>query len=220
MNFLRTQSLQRIADILKLYLNGAVWKTQSQLDVVAGQGLEFSQVETKDTSTLTVGFSSSGQALGYSGMFWSTVDQTALTTTSSYAVTFNNAAPFNNGVSVVDGTKITFAHPGVYNVQISVQFVNVDSQIHDSTVWFRKNNQGTLGDVPDSASQVSVPNKHGSVDGHLIFAVNLLDQLVAGDYLEVIWSVTNTNVSMQYLSSGDGAASPAIPSIILTVTQV
>jgi len=54
----------------------------------------------------------------------------------------------------------------------------------------------------------------------LIFAVNLLDQLVTGDYLEVIWSVTNTNVSMQYLSSGDGAASPAIPSIILTVTQV
>ena len=220
MNFLRTQSLQRIADILKLSLNGAVWKTQSQLDVVAGQGLEFSQVETKDTSTLTVGFSSSGQALGYSGMFWSTVDQTALTTTTSYSVTFNNSAPFNNGVSVVDGTKITFAHPGVYNVQISVQFVNTDNQIHDATIWFRKNGNGSTGDVADSASQVSVPNKHGFIDGNLIFAVNLLDQVQAGDYFEIIWAVTNTAVSVQYLAGGTTPTTPAIPSIILTATQV
>ena len=69
MNFLRTQSLQRIADLLKLSLNGAVWKTQSNLNVVAGQGLSFSQVETKDTSTLTVGLSTDGSSRGYQGMF-------------------------------------------------------------------------------------------------------------------------------------------------------
>jgi len=220
MNFLRTQSLMRIADTLKVKLNGVLWKTQSNLNVVAGQGLTFSQVETKDTSTLTVGLSTDGSSRGYQGMFWSTVDQTALTTTSSYAVTFSNAATFNNGVSLVEGSKITFQHPGVYNIQISCQFVNTDSQIHDTTVWFRKNDSGAAGDLADSASQMSVPNKHGSVDGHLIFAVNLLDQVVAGDYLEVIWSATNTAVSMQYLSTGDGAPSPAIPSIILTATQV
>jgi hypothetical protein len=220
MNFLRTQSLQRIADILKLSLNGAVWKTQSQLDVVAGQGLTFSQVETKDTSTLTVGLSTDGSSRGYQGMFWSTADQTAANTTTSYSVTFTNAATFNSGVTLVDNSKITFAHPGVYNIQVSMQFVNTDTQIHDATIWFRKNDSGTSGDIADSASQVSIPNKHGGVDGHLIFTVNLLDQLVAGDYYEVIWAVTNTNVSMQYLAGTTSPVSPNIPSIILTATQV
>jgi hypothetical protein len=210
----------RIADTLKVKLNGVLWKTQSNLNVVAGQGLEFSQVETKDTSTLTVGLSTDGSSRGYQGMFWSTADQTAANTTTSYSVTFSNSAAFNNGVSLVDGTKITFAHPGVYNIQISIQFVNTDSQIHDATIWFRKNDSGTSGDIADSASQVSVPNKHGGVDGHLIFSVNLLDQLVAGDYYEVIWSVTNTNVSMQYLPGTTTPVSPNIPSIILTATQV
>ena len=220
MNFLRTQSLQRIADILKLYLNGAVWKTQSQLDVVAGQGLAFSQVETKDTSTLTVSLSTDGSSRGYQGMFWSTVDQTAANTTTSYSVTFTNAATFNSGVTLVDNSKITFQYPGVYNIQISMQFVNTDSQIHDATIWFRKNDSGSSGDVADSASQVSVPNKHGSIDGNLIFAVNLLDQVQAGDYFEIIWAVTNTAVSVQYLAGGTTPTTPAIPSIILTATQV
>jgi hypothetical protein len=220
MNFLRTQSLMRIADTLKVKLNGVLWKTQSNLNVVAGQGLTFSQVETKDTSTLTVGLSTDGSSRGYQGMFWSQSSQTAATTTSSYAVTFSNSAPFNSGVSLVDGSRITFQHPGVYNIQISIQFVNTDSQIHDATIWFRKNDSGTAGDIADSASQVSVPNKHGGVNGHLIFAVNLLDQLVAGDYYEVIWSVTSTNVSMQYLPGTTTPVSPNIPSIILTATQV
>jgi hypothetical protein len=220
MNFLRTQSLQRIADILKLYLNGEVWKTQSQLNVVAGQGLEFSQVETKDTSTLTVGLSTDGSSRGYQGMFWSTVDQTATNTTTSYSVTFTNAATFNSGVTLVDNSKITFQYPGVYNIQISMQFVNTDSQIHDATIWFRKNDSGSSGDVADSASQVSVPNKHGAIDGNLIFAVNLLDQVQAGDYFEIIWAVTNTAVSVQYLAGGTTPTTPAIPSIILTATQV
>lgn len=220
MNFLRTQSLQRIADILKLSLDGEVWKTQSNLNVVAGQGLEFSQVETKDTSTLTLGFSTDGGPLGYSGQFYSTQSQTAANTTTSYAMTLNQASPYNNGISVVDGSKVTFAHPGTYNIQISVQFVNTDSQIHDATIWFRKNDSGSTGDVADSASQVSVPNKHGSIDGHLIFAVNLIEKIVANDYIEVIWCVTNTAVSMQYITGGTTPVTPNIPSVILTATQI
>ncbi|NCX44537.1 MAG: hypothetical protein EBW74_08890 [Betaproteobacteria bacterium] len=50
MNFLRTQTLTRIADLLKVQLDGITWKTQSNLNVVAGQGISFTQVETKDLS--------------------------------------------------------------------------------------------------------------------------------------------------------------------------
>ena len=54
MNFLRTQSLQRVADILKLKLDGVLWKTQSNLNIQSGRNIAFAQVETKDTTTLTI----------------------------------------------------------------------------------------------------------------------------------------------------------------------
>ena len=60
MNFLRTQTLQRVTDMLKLFLNGTRWKTQSQLNLVAGRNMVFTQVESKDTSTLTVSAGTAG----------------------------------------------------------------------------------------------------------------------------------------------------------------
>ena len=74
MNFIRTQSLLRIADTLKLYLSGAVWKTQSNLNLVPGRNVTFTQVETKDTSTLTLDVGANGK-LGWWGSFWDTTNQ-------------------------------------------------------------------------------------------------------------------------------------------------
>ena len=63
-------------------------------------------------------------------------------------------------------SKITVDYAGLYNLQFSFQFVNIDTQIHDTDVWFRKN--GT--NIANSNSRFSVPNSHGGVDGHLIAA--------------------------------------------------
>ena len=41
MNFLRTQTLMRLPDSLKLTLNGSLRKTQSNLDVKAGRNIVF-----------------------------------------------------------------------------------------------------------------------------------------------------------------------------------
>lgn len=220
MNFLRTQSLQRVADLLKLKLDGTVWKTQSNLDIVAGRNMTFTQTESKDLTTLTVTAGGTGGTWGYWGQFWSTGNQTAANTTTSYTCTFTDSYSENDGVRLVSGSRITFDHPGKYNIQISCQLVNTNTQIHDITVWFRKNDSGSTGDIADSASFVSVPNSHGGVDGRLILAYNIIETVVAGDYIEVCYSVSNTAVSMQTIAAGTTPTTPRSPSIILTATQV
>ena len=219
MNFLRTQSLQRVADILKLKLDGVLWKTQSNLNIQSGRNITFSQTETKDLTTLTVTGGKAG-VWGYFGEFWSTGSQVAANTTTSYTCTFTDAYAFNDGVRLANGTQITFDHVGKYNIQVSCQLVNTDSQIHDITVWFRKNDSGSTGDVADSASFVSVPNSHGGIDGRSVLAYNIIEDVVVGDYLEVCYSVTNTAVSMQTIAAGTAPTTPRSPSIILTATQV
>jgi len=113
-------------------------------------------------------------------------------------------------------SKIKCEVAGTYNVQFSIQMVNTDSNIHDIDVWMRKN--GT--DVADSNSQFSVPNKHGSIDGHVIGALNLFVDLAADEYVELMWSTTDATTTIQYIAAQTGPVRPATPSVILTVSLV
>lgn len=117
-------------------------------------------------------------------------------------------------------SKITFAYPGIYNIQFSLQFVNTDTQIHDIDVWFRKN--GT--DIANSNSQFSVPNKHGGIDGHLIGSLNFFVDVETNDYIEIMWHTYNVATTIQALAavpaSGTTPAIPATPSVIVTASFV
>lgn len=216
MNFLRTQTLTRIADVLKLKLDGVTWKTQSNLDIAAGQGISFTQTETKDLSTLTVSTTGANGSIGYWGAFWDMTDQTVTSTTTAYVVNLGNANADNNGVSVVSSNRITVANAGVYNIAVSVQVTSSNVQIHDAWFWFRKN--GT--DIPASCSQVSVPQSHGGTSGALIFYVNIFEKMAAGDYIQLVWNASDTLVSLQHVNAGASPTRPETPSVILTVNQV
>lgn len=118
-----------------------------------------------------------------------------------------------NGISMVNDTKITFAHTGIYNLQFSFQFKNVDVQDHDVVVWLRKNGADVLG----SSGYVDVPSSHGGIPGHVIVAWNYLLDVVGGDYYEMIWSGTSMDVTMEFYPAG--SPPPSAASAILTVTQ-
>lgn len=113
-------------------------------------------------------------------------------------------------------SKIICEVAGTYNIQFSVQMVNTDANIHDIDIWMRKN--GT--DVADTNSQFSVPNKHGSVDGHLIGALNLFIDLAADEYIELMWATADATTTIQYIGAQTGPVRPAAPSVILTVSLV
>ena len=102
---------------------------------------------------------------------------------------------------------------GLYNIQISFQMVNTAVAIHDIDLWFRKN--GT--DVSESNSQFSVPNSHGGVDGHTLGALNFYIDLAAGDDVEIMWSTTNSNVTIQYIGPQTSPTRPGTPSAIVTM---
>ena len=148
------------------------------------------------------------------GAFQSGVDQTAVVNTAT-AMTFN-VTDYSNDVSVVSNSRITVVNSGVYNLQWSGQFENVDTQLHDASVWIRIN--GT--DVVGSGSLVSVPNKHGGVNGHTIAAWNYFVQLNAGDYVELWWSTDDAQVSLQYYAAGTSPTRPTTASVIATLSFV
>jgi hypothetical protein len=120
---------------------------------------------------------------------------------------------FSNGVTVVSDTEITIANTGIYNLQFSFQFQNIDSQDHDVTIWLRKNG----ADVAGSAGFVAVVSSHGGIPGHCITSWNYLLDAVGGDYYELYWSATSLDVSMQFYPAG--SPPPSTASAIFTVTQ-
>ena len=148
------------------------------------------------------------------GAFQSGVDQTATANTATI-MTFN-VTDYSNDVSMVSSSKITVVNSGVYNLQWSGQFENADTQLHDASVWIRVN--GT--DVVGSDSLISVPNKHGGVNGHTIAAWNYFVQLNAGDYVELWWSTDDAQVSLQYYAAGTGPTRPTTASVIATLSFV
>jgi len=142
-------------------------------------------------------------------------NQTAASTTVAYAMTFNTT-DYSLGASLSNSSRLNVSYSGLYNLQFSAQFVSSDSSIHDIDVWFRKN--GT--NIPNSNSRYSVPNKHGSINGHLITALNFFVALEKNDYLEIMWKTDNTGISLETLPAGTSPTRPAIPSVIATLSYL
>jgi hypothetical protein len=143
------------------------------------------------------------------GSFYDTTDQTAAVINTAYAMTFN-ATDISYGVTRGTPTSRIFVdRSNIYNIQFSAQFLNTGGGAHRVWVWLRKNGVN----VPDSATVVRVQGNN-SED---VAAWNFLLQMNAGDYFELMWEVDNTGISL--FSDPATAVHPAIPSIILTVTD-
>jgi hypothetical protein len=132
--------------------------------------------------------------------FESHVDQTAVSANVAYTANMNNAASFNTGITIASSTNVTVAASGVYSINTSIQFANSDSSNHNSTFWFRKN--GT--NIANSASIISVPKIADG--GKTLAQVTIFESMSINDYVQLIWSVDNIAVSLDY-----SAASGVIP---------
>lgn len=139
-------------------------------------------------------------------------DQSAASTTTAYAVTFNTT-DYALGASLSNSSRLNVNYSGLYNLQFSIQFANTDTQIQDVDIWFRKN--GT--DIANSNSKFSVPNSHGGTDGHLIAALNFYIELAKNDYVQIMWATTSTQVTIEQLPAQTSPTRPATPSAIATL---
>jgi hypothetical protein len=150
------------------------------------------------------------------GAFQDSNNQTAASTTAAYAITFNTT-DFSNGVYLSNSSRLNVRNTGLYNLEFSIQFKNTSTSSEDVEVWFRKN--GT--DIAASNSRFGLPARKGGGDAsHVIGALNFYLDLVAGDYVELMWKVSATSVSIEYYAAGTSPTRPATPSVITTMSYV
>jgi hypothetical protein len=150
------------------------------------------------------------------GAFQDSTDQTAASTTVAYAITFNTT-DFSNGVYLSNSSRLNVRNSGLYNLEFSIQLKNTTNDSQDAEVWFRKN--GT--DIVASNSRFGLAARKSAGDpSHTIGALNFYVELVAGDYVELMWKVSDTGVSIEHYAAGTSPTRPATPSVITTMSYV
>lgn len=169
-------------------------------------------VNTAITGQQIIDGAGGGGAVGYYAQYQDDISQPLGAVNVGQPVKFRTM-DFSNGVTVNADTEITIANTGIYNLQFSFQFQNVDVKTHDVTIWLRKNGS----DVPGSSGFVAVVSSHGGGPGHVITSWNYLLDAVGGDYYELYWSATSLDVTMEFYPAG--SPPPATASAIFTVTQ-
>ena len=149
------------------------------------------------------------------GAFSDNADQTGNISTGTALQC--NTTDIADGITVASGTQFTVPNDGKYNLQFSAQLKNVGNTQEDATIWFRINGV----DVPSSATQITVPaRKSAGIFGYAVAAWNIFLNMTAGEYVEIIWLPTSTNITVEALPSSVTPAYPAIPSVIVTMQQV
>lgn len=167
-----------------------------------------------DNFGLGIGSSTGGGFLQFPyGAFSSDQDQT--TTANTATLMTLNTTDFANTVSI-NSSKITVNNAGIYNLQFSAQFQNTDTQLHDVYIWLRQNGV----DIPGSTGFISIPNRHGGIDGHTIIGWNYFLSMAANDYVEIYWSPTNATVTIQHLPASGTPTKPSTQSVVATMSFV
>jgi len=209
---------RQISEVVNNLMNGKSNNTGT-ITLATGNATTTTLVDERisvDTKIVLIPFSDAAEADSAPyGAFQDSTNQTAANTTTAYAMTLNTT-DYSNGVYVSNSSRMNVRNYGIYNLQFSTQFVNTDGSIHDIDIWFRKN--GT--NIAASNSRFSVPNRHGSVDGHIIAALNYFIELNANDYMEIMWATDDVAVSIQQLPTRTSPDTPATPSVIATMQYV
>ena len=144
------------------------------------------------------------------GAFYDTTTQAATVINTATLITYNSTQ-LSQGVYVdsVVTSRVYVDTDGIYNFQTSIQLDSTVSTAQEFYLWFRQNGV----DITDSASQVRVQGNNAEV----FVALNFFFDLVAGDYVELVFSVSSLGVIL--LAAPAAAPHPGIPSIILTVAN-
>jgi hypothetical protein len=143
------------------------------------------------------------------GTFYDTTTQTAAAINTAYSITFDTT-DLSEGVYRGGTTSQIFVDTeGVYNFQFSAQLDKVSGGTGIYNIWPAINGV----DVANSCTRVRIQGN----DAETVAAWNFVFALKAGDYFELKWSVDNTDC--QIVAFPAVAPHPAIPSVLLTVTD-
>jgi hypothetical protein len=143
------------------------------------------------------------------GAFYDTTTQSAAVINTAYPVTLNSTT-LSDGVYIGTPTSRVYVDRiGTYNFQFSAQLFKASASAKNVFIWYRVNGV----DAANSATSVTLAGSNAAV----VAAWNFVVELNAGDYFELVWSTDDTGC--QIYAAAASAPVPAIPSVILTVTD-
>lgn len=105
---------------------------------------------------------------------------------------------------------------GTFNAQFSIQLSNPDTAADNVTIWARINGV----DIPRSAGIITVPPKHGTVNGAIVSGWNLFFTLLPGDYFEIMWTTDSGLSTITTYPVGTTPAHPSSPGAIVTFNNI
>lgn len=115
-------------------------------------------------------------------------------------------------MTIVDGSHITVAEAGTYNIAFSAQVTKTGGGAETVYFWLRTNGI----DIPDTNTGLLLSGNNDKQ----VAAWNFFVTLDAGEHATLMWASSNAAVQILYVSAADTPFGPAIPSMILTVNQV
>jgi hypothetical protein len=143
------------------------------------------------------------------GSFFDTSTQTAAASNTAYPVTLNSTS-ITDGVYIGTPTSRVYVdRVGTYNFQFSAQLLKSGGGSGNVYIWYRVNG----ANIANSATIVTLAGSSSAS----VAAWNFVVEMNAGDYFELVWSTNNTNCEIH--AAAASAPVPAIPSVILTVTD-
>ena len=143
------------------------------------------------------------------GAFFDTTTQTAAAINTAYPITLNTTS-ITDGVYIGATTSQVFVDRiRTYNFQFSAQLIKASVGTGNVFIWYRVNGVN----VANSARKSTLAGSSAVV----VAAWNYVVKLNAGDYFELVFSTDDTGC--QIVAVAAAAPAPAIPSVILTVTD-
>jgi hypothetical protein len=126
-----------------------------------------------------------------------------------------NSTDFASGVSIVDGSKITFSVSGKFNIAFSSQIEKGDAGTDYLSVWLVKDG----ANVPWSNTDVIISSS-GTSSRHFV-AWNFFVSAVSGTFFQIMMtSTTSSQMTIKSVAAQTNPDRPEIPGTILTVNQV
>jgi hypothetical protein len=157
-----------------------------------------------------------GGSVGFYGSFYDMTDQPLASVTAAQVIAIGTTAEAI-GVSITSGNRVLFANSGTYSLTFSIQITNVGTTVAKSVFWVRKNGV----DYADSATEMDLqPRKGAGNPNRQVITINYVATAAAGDYVQVYWAGDSLSLTVEALPAGSSPVYPAVPSIILTATQV
>ncbi len=148
------------------------------------------------------------------GSMSSSLDQGILATSTPLVFTYTDFGTLE-GITESAG-QIFSTNGGSYLLTFCIQFARTGGGgggSAEAEAWIRKN--GT--DVPNTNSRILLQG--GSAEAIMTIPINV--DMLAGDYVEVVYCATNTNVvAKAFPARTTPWTAPAIPSVIVNIDQV